>query len=54
MGKQLSLLLPEIDREATQTNVEREIARYRLYCFSVPEEMLPKVTATYSLVPPSN
>lgn len=54
MGKQLSLLLPEIDREATQLNVEKEIAKYRVYCFSIPEERLPKVTASYSLVPPSN
>jgi ArpU family phage transcriptional regulator len=54
VGKQLSLLLPEIDREATQQNVEREIMKYRLYCFSIPEEKLPKVTASYSLVPPSN
>ncbi|MFP7447097.1 ArpU family phage packaging/lysis transcriptional regulator [Bacillus infantis] len=54
MGKQLSFLLPEIDRDATQENVEREIAKYRLYCFSVPEEKLPKVTASFSLVPPSN
>ncbi|MEK4148932.1 ArpU family phage packaging/lysis transcriptional regulator [Robertmurraya sp. FSL W8-0741] len=54
MGKILSKLLPEIDRVATQENVEREIAKYRLYCFSVPEEKLPKVTASFSLVPPSN
>ncbi|MCI1592474.1 ArpU family phage packaging/lysis transcriptional regulator [Heyndrickxia oleronia] len=54
MGKQLSFMLPEIDREATQANVEKEIAKYRLYCFSVPEERLPKVTSTFSLVPPSN
>lgn len=54
VGKILSKLLPEIDRVATQENVEREIAKYRLYCFSVPEEKLPKVTASFSLVPPSN
>lgn len=54
MGKQLTFKLPEIDRKETQKNVEEAIETYRMYLLSVPEEKLPKVTATYSLVPPSN
>ncbi|KQL19278.1 ArpU family phage packaging/lysis transcriptional regulator [Cytobacillus solani] len=54
MGKQLTFKLPEIDREATQQNVEEAIETYRIYLLTVPEEKLPKITATYSLVPPSN
>lgn len=54
VGKQLTFKLPEIDREATQQNVEEAIETYRIYLLTVPEEKLPKVTATYSLVPPSN
>lgn len=54
MGKQLTYKLPEIDREATQQNVEEAIETYRMYLLTVPEEKLPKITATYSLVLPSN
>jgi ArpU family phage transcriptional regulator len=54
VGKQLSFKLPEIDRGQTQQNVEDAFETYRMYLLTVPEERLPKVTATYSLVPPSN
>jgi ArpU family phage transcriptional regulator len=54
LGKQLTFKLPEIDRTLTQKNVEDAIEMYRMYLLSVPEERLPKVTASYSLVPPSN
>jgi ArpU family phage transcriptional regulator len=53
LGKQLTFKLPEIDRKKTQKNVENAIEMYRMYLFSVPEERLPKVTASYSLAPPS-
>lgn len=54
MGKQLTFKLPEIDRERTKEAVEAALEKYRFYLLTVPEEKLPKVTATYSLVPPSN
>jgi ArpU family phage transcriptional regulator len=46
--------LPEFDRKETQKNVENALELYRLYLLTIPEEKLPKVTASYSLVPPSN
>ncbi|WP_409297732.1 ArpU family phage packaging/lysis transcriptional regulator [Peribacillus sp. SCS-26] len=48
--------LPEIDREKTRAAVEAALEKYRFYLLTVPEERLPKVTATYSLVSsgPSN
>lgn len=46
--------LPEIDRKETQKNVENALELYRMYLLTIPEEKLPKVTASYSLVPPSN
>ncbi|MCA1058100.1 ArpU family transcriptional regulator [Rossellomorea aquimaris] len=52
MGKQL-FMLPEIDREKTKAAVESALEKYRFYLLMVPEDKLPKVTATYSLVPPS-
>lgn len=52
MGKQL-FMLPEIDREKTKAAVESALEKYRFYLLTVPEDKLPKVTASYSLVPPS-
>ncbi|TMU85503.1 ArpU family transcriptional regulator [Bacillus sp. BHET2] len=53
LAKQLTFMLPEIDREKTKAAVESALEKYRLYLLMVPEDKLPKVTATYSLVPPS-
>jgi ArpU family phage transcriptional regulator len=53
-GTQLSFQLPEIDREATREAVERALEKYRIYLLTVPEERLPKITQTFSIVPPSN
>jgi ArpU family phage transcriptional regulator len=52
--KQISFQLPEIDRDATKKRVEAALEKYRFYLLTVPEERLPKVTATYSLVPPAH
>lgn len=54
MVDQLSLLIPEIDRDATQKNVEKAIAKYRYYSLQTEDEFLPKITASYSMVPPTN
>ncbi|WP_342515498.1 ArpU family phage packaging/lysis transcriptional regulator [Sutcliffiella sp. FSL R7-0096] len=51
---QLQFKLPKINRKETQKNVEEALELYRYYLLTVPEERLPKVTASYSLVPPSN
>jgi ArpU family phage transcriptional regulator len=53
LAKQLTFKLPEIDREKTKAAVESALEKYRFYLLTVPEDKLPKVTATYSLVPPS-
>lgn len=52
MEKKLKML-SEIDREKTKESVEAALEKYRLYLLREPEENLPKVTATYSLVFPS-
>ena len=51
---QMSFELPEIDREETKKAVESAFEKYRFYLLTVPDERLPKLTATYSLVPPTN
>lgn len=50
---QLRLDIPQIDEEATRMNAEKLLEQYCMYLLQVPEDFLPKVTATYSLVPPS-
>jgi ArpU family phage transcriptional regulator len=53
LDKQITFMLPEIDREKTKAAVESALEKYRFFLLTVPEDKLPKVTATYSLVPPS-
>lgn len=52
MSKQL-FILPEIDREKTKEAVEAALEKYRMYLLSVPDEKVPKITASYSLQPPA-
>ncbi|MGE7766649.1 ArpU family phage packaging/lysis transcriptional regulator [Peribacillus sp. NPDC096540] len=49
-------MLPEIDREKTRDAVGSALEKYRFYLLTIPEERLPKVTASYSLAAsaPSN
>ncbi|MCM3527863.1 ArpU family transcriptional regulator [Cytobacillus oceanisediminis] len=53
MPNQIFFILPEIDREKTKKAVEVALEKYRFYLLTIPEEMLPKVTASYSLIPPA-
>lgn len=47
-------LFPEIDWKKTRKNAERAIEKYRMYLLSIDAERMPKITASYSLVPPTN
>ncbi|MGD6872998.1 ArpU family phage packaging/lysis transcriptional regulator [Sutcliffiella horikoshii] len=51
---QLQFKLPEIDRELTKKAVESALEKYRFFLLTIPEEKLPRITPSYSLVPPSN
>ncbi|MEG7356758.1 ArpU family phage packaging/lysis transcriptional regulator [Bacillus sp. 0209A] len=50
---QFTLNIPQIDEEATKLKAEKLLDQYRLYLLQVPDDFLPKVTPTYSIVPPS-
>ena len=50
--KQLSFLR-DVDGEKTKEAIEAALEKYRMYMLTVPDEYLPKITQTYSLVPPS-
>lgn len=54
MERQLSFKLPEIDTERTKARVESALEKYRFYLLTTPEEKLPKMTASYSFVPPAS
>jgi ArpU family phage transcriptional regulator len=53
VSKQLQFVLPEINREKTKEEVEKVLEKYRLFLLSIPEELVPKITANYSLMPPT-
>ncbi|MED3396191.1 ArpU family phage packaging/lysis transcriptional regulator [Bacillus wiedmannii] len=53
MNKQLSFKMPVLDEEETKNEVEKVFEKYRMYLSQMPSDILPKVTASYSIVPPS-
>ncbi|HFK1434000.1 TPA: ArpU family phage packaging/lysis transcriptional regulator [Bacillus cereus] len=52
MNKQLSFKMPVLDEEETKNEVEKVFEEYRMYLSQMPSDILPKVTASYSIVPP--
>ena len=42
-----------VDGQKTKKAVEAALEKYRMYMLTIPDEFLPRVTQTYSLVPPS-
>ncbi|WP_338712529.1 ArpU family phage packaging/lysis transcriptional regulator [Bacillus pumilus] len=44
---------PAIDKKETRKRVERILDNYRLYLLQVPDDMLPKITGGFSIVPPA-
>ena len=56
MGKRFYQLsfLRDTDGEKTKEAVEAALEKYRMYMLTVPDEFLPRVTQTYSLMLPSN
>ncbi|TKI36623.1 ArpU family transcriptional regulator [Bacillus cereus] len=53
MNKQLSFKMPVLDEEETKNEVEKVFEEYRMYLSQMPSDILPKITASYSIVPPS-
>lgn len=53
MNKQLTFKMPVLDEEETKNEVEKVFEEYRMYLSQMPSDILPKVTASYSIVPPS-
>ncbi|MGE6548061.1 ArpU family phage packaging/lysis transcriptional regulator [Bacillus mycoides] len=53
MNKQFTFKMPVLDEEETKNEVEKVFEEYRMYVSQMPSDILPKVTASYSIVPPS-
>ncbi|MED3387815.1 ArpU family phage packaging/lysis transcriptional regulator [Bacillus thuringiensis] len=53
MNKQFTFKMPVLDEEETKNEVEKVFEEYRMYLSQMPSDILPKVTASYSIVPPS-
>lgn len=52
VGKQLSFLR-DTDGEKTKEQVEKHFSEYRMYLLTAPDELMPKITQTFSIEPPS-
>ncbi|MFA3774479.1 ArpU family phage packaging/lysis transcriptional regulator [Bacillus safensis] len=44
---------PVINKKETRKRVVNILDNYRLYLLQVPDEMLPKITAVFSIMPPA-
>lgn len=44
----------KIDEKRTKKSVESKLIKYREYLVTLPISMTPKVTPSYSIIPPSN
>jgi ArpU family phage transcriptional regulator len=54
MGNQLDFNLPSINRDLTKKAVEKALEKYRILLLTQTNENQPKMTQTYSIIPPSN
>ncbi|WP_121614773.1 ArpU family phage packaging/lysis transcriptional regulator [Virgibacillus halodenitrificans] len=50
---QISFKLPEINRDETKTSVESALEKYKMFLLMDPEDYQPKITSSFSLVPPT-
>ncbi|WP_430742089.1 ArpU family phage packaging/lysis transcriptional regulator [Bacillus atrophaeus] len=51
--RHLNFCISKINEKETRIKVMKLLDQYRLYLLQVPDDFLPKVTPTYSIVPPS-
>jgi ArpU family phage transcriptional regulator len=52
--KQMNFYIPEVNPKATRKAVEIALEEYRVLLVTMPMDCSPKITASYSLIPPSN
>ncbi len=50
----MNIIAPKIDEKRTKKAMEKKLLKYRDYLVTLPSTMTPKITANYSIVPPSN
>ena len=52
MKRQMTIILPEVNTKATRKKVEAKFEDYRKYLVTLPSDFIPKITPTYSVIPP--
>lgn len=53
MTMQMMMDVPKIDVKKTREKVESLLEQYRMFLVTMPKDILPKLTAGYSIVPPN-
>lgn len=53
MNKQLSFKMPIVDGKRTKQEIEKVFNEYRTYLATMPIDILPKITPSYSTIPPT-
>jgi ArpU family phage transcriptional regulator len=53
MSRRFTENVPKINEKATKKAVEEALDEYRDYLITLPSNLMPKVTASYSIIPPS-
>ncbi|WJE51172.1 ArpU family phage packaging/lysis transcriptional regulator [Bacillus cereus] len=53
MREQLFFNMPVVDTKETKKAVEEVLGNYREYLKTLPSDIMPKVTTSFSLIPPS-
>lgn len=46
--------IPRVDEKKTKIALENALEKYRKYLVTLPVDLMPTITPTYSLIPPSN
>ncbi|MFJ8268514.1 ArpU family phage packaging/lysis transcriptional regulator [Peribacillus asahii] len=46
--------LPKINEKETKKELEKKLFKYRDYLISLPTYLMPKITPSYSITPPTN
>lgn len=53
MKKKMTFKLPKINEKATRKAVEKKLDEYREFLLTLPSDFFPKITPSYSTLPPS-
>lgn len=53
MSRRIVEMVPKINEKLTKRAVEKALDKYRTYLITLPNYLMPKITPSYSIIPPS-